>query len=571
MHRPAVFVSIQILVACGVAAGADPYAPPAGYYNGVGGTGAALQASLSAAMSAGHIQRTYGDYRYAAVYTDTDPNDPTRIILVYNRASVPAAWDSGITWNREHVWPESRQPGSVSNSTRGNMGDPHSLRPSNPSINSSRGNKPFGFEDTTGPHGSVGSYYFPGDPDKGDIARSLFYSETRYGPSTGIVLVDAFPSGNQMGGLSSLVAWHYLDPPDEFERRRNHAVFSQQMNPSYYTNNRNAFVDLPETVWSVFVDQFNDTTLWLGEAPALPGLDGGSVVQLTINALVGQQPAPRAVTLNRRGQAGTYFEVRVSGPVETSITGRHNAFAIGAWDNTRLLEITPAPGLTDEPGTVLAEVVVDNLDLTTGAGVGMGAQDADDVVLVDLRVYQPAEPSFDPAETVTELLIDLGEIAPGSGDAVAAFDLFNLAPAGLGAPMDVDLVSAVGDTASLAVSFTPVVSLPAGDGELFVASLSDGTEGDFEAVYTFRAFNDRGLFDQPGPGTDLVLRLTGRVGAGVCVPDLAAPFGVLNFFDVAAFMGLYTGQQPAADLNGDGQLNFFDVSAYMAAFNAGCP
>jgi len=31
------------------------------------------------------------------------------------------------------------------------------------------------------------------------------------------------------------------------------------------------------------------------------------------------------------------------------------------------------------------------------------------------------------------------------------------------------------------------------------------------------------------------------------------------------------GQDCTADLNGDGVLNFFDVSAFIAAFNAGCP
>jgi hypothetical protein len=137
--------------------------------------------------------------------------------------------------------------------------------------------------------------------------------------------------------------------------------------------------------------------------------------------------------------------------------------------------------------------------------------------------------------------------------------------------MDLELVSAAGDTNAISIDFAPVMSLPAGEGELFTASLSDAADGEFEAFFTFAAYNDRGLFAQPGPAQTLILRLTGTVGAEACVPDLAAPFGVLNFFDVAAYLTLYTNQDPAADLTGDGLINFFDVSQYIALFNAGCP
>lgn len=60
--------------------------------------------------------------------------------------------------------------------------------------------------------------------------------------------------------------------------------------------------------------------------------------------------------------------------------------------------------------------------------------------------------------------------------------------------------------------------------------------------------------------------------AQACVADLAAPFGVLNFFDVSAFIALYNAQDHDADLAApSGVWNFFDVSAFIAAYNAGCP
>ena len=199
--------------------------PPANFYINATGTGSTLQNQLRTIMTSGHIQRSYGDYRFSAAISDRDPNNSSRILLVYDRSSVPGNWDSGQTWNREHVWPQSNQPGSVSNGSQGNLGDPHALRPSNPFINADRASMPFGFEETTGPFGDLGAYWYPGDACRGDIARSLFYSATRWS-SLGLSLTDNFPSGNQMGDLSSLIAWHYLDPPDEFERRRNHVIFS---------------------------------------------------------------------------------------------------------------------------------------------------------------------------------------------------------------------------------------------------------------------------------------------------------------------------------------------------------
>lgn len=51
--------------------------------------------------------------------------------------------------------------------------------------------------------------------------------------------------------------------------------------------------------------------------------------------------------------------------------------------------------------------------------------------------------------------------------------------------------------------------------------------------------------------------------------------GVLNFFDVSAYLTAYNAQDLAADFypvgDPDGILNFFDVSAFLGAYNAGCP
>jgi hypothetical protein len=60
--------------------------------------------------------------------------------------------------------------------------------------------------------------------------------------------------------------------------------------------------------------------------------------------------------------------------------------------------------------------------------------------------------------------------------------------------------------------------------------------------------------------------------ADACRADLAAPFGELNFFDLAAYLALFNAEDAAADLaEPTGVLNFFDLAAYLSSYNAGCP
>lgn len=58
-------------------------------------------------------------------------------------------------------------------------------------------------------------------------------------------------------------------------------------------------------------------------------------------------------------------------------------------------------------------------------------------------------------------------------------------------------------------------------------------------------------------------------GAAACVPDVNRD-GVLNFFDVSAYLALLLGGDPAADLDRDGVLGFADLSDFVDAFGAGC-
>lgn len=74
--------------------------------------------------------------------------------------------------------------------------------------------------------------------------------------------------------------------------------------------------------------------------------------------------------------------------------------------------------------------------------------------------------------------------------------------------------------------------------------------------------------DSPFAGAWMI-RATGEP-ASTCVVDFNDD-GVLNFFDVSAFLNAFMALDPIADLNGDGAHNFFDISDFLNTFAAGCP
>lgn len=109
-----------------------------------------------------------------------------------------------------------------------------------------------------------------------------------------------------------------------------------------------------------------------------------------------------------------------------------------------------------------------------------------------------------------------------------------------------------------------------------IASVNATGEGEFEnLVETIFTPGDY-LIQISGDTTNNIQRylLQMFVGsAGNCsAADLAAPLGTLNFFDISAYISLFSAGDAAADLAAPfGTLNFFDVSAYITIYNQGCP
>lgn len=184
---------------------------------------------------------SYTNTSYILDETDADPNRPGNILLIYNRASVSGKWDGANTWNKEHVWPQSKLGGA-------SKSDLHNLRPANPKINSTRGNLPF--VEGSGSYGTRSGGWFPGEEDKGDVARIIFYMNTRWGLQISI-----------MGNLQTFIKWHNEDPVDDFEINRNNVIYDNQ-------KNRNPYIDYPELV-DVVYGSYSIKTIEFHEIPQI--------------------------------------------------------------------------------------------------------------------------------------------------------------------------------------------------------------------------------------------------------------------------------------------------------------
>jgi hypothetical protein len=90
--------------------------------------------------------------------------------------------------------------------------------------------------------------------------------------------------------------------------------------------------------------------------------------------------------------------------------------------------------------------------------------------------------------------------------------------------------------------------------------------GNYELSW-FHAANHTAFTAQTLGFGDFTLTLSAM---GCNATDLNAD-GMLDFFDVSAFLTAFGNMDPIADFNGDGLFNFFDVSEFLTAFGEGCP
>lgn len=361
--------TLIVLISVGCA---PPDADQAGYWNEVrGSTPQALRDAIHDTID-DHTALPYYDpegfdVREAVAQLDLEPDQPDELRLIYTRWLVPVADLS--TWNREHLWPASVGLDEVAKS------DLHHIVAADISVNGDRGTLPFGLCDGCVSHPDATEVRYdsftwqPPAEVRGNVARSLLYMDVRYAGDAGdepdLELVETGADCDAcLPGLSTLLAWHDADPPDDVERSRNDLAY-------VFQGNRNPFVDNPEWVcdiWGCDGEPAPATTpaaLYVTEVHY--DNDGTDVDEgVEIGGVEGASLEGWRVVLYNGANGEAYDEVALAGVLGTSgatwlgIEGLQNGDADGialvaadgtvhelwSWEGTFTAVEGPAEGLT---------------------------------------------------------------------------------------------------------------------------------------------------------------------------------------------------------------------------------
>jgi endonuclease I len=301
------------LILCAFAHVGVVASPPPGYYDSAYGlSGNALRRALHDIIKNHTVlpysSNTTTDTRLALKILDEDPNNTNNVLLHYKGTSVPKA-NFGTDWNREHLWPQSLGANVLPPNT-----DVHHIFAEDVVLNSSRGNSVFDYvypNQTNSGYGNywTGSRFEVRDPQKGDVARALFYMDVRYEGTDGELDLQlkntVSPAYGEMGVLSTLLQWHQFDPPDAREQLRNDKVYS------LFQHNRNPFIDHPEfiyLIWGPVTDNDSVTPNFINRATATvaAGSTNYPVVTVELAANTGEWDLG-ALTLSNIGTLGDSF------------------------------------------------------------------------------------------------------------------------------------------------------------------------------------------------------------------------------------------------------------------------
>ena len=229
--------------------------------------------ALRALMRDVKYTSSYDDCHYKANITDCENNNTNKLSLIYT--SYDATMNQWNGWNREHVWPKSLG----GDTTTGGGADLHHIRPSDAVVNSTRGNKKYGYANGgkavygSNPASGVlggysGSYYEPLDNVKGDVARICLYVYVRWGADWGASsITKVFQS------VDVLLEWCAMDPVDTWEMGRNEVIENIQ-------GNRNVFIDYPEYAWILFGKEI-PSNMVTPSGEAMSGNQGGTDTPVT--------------------------------------------------------------------------------------------------------------------------------------------------------------------------------------------------------------------------------------------------------------------------------------------------
>ncbi len=263
---------------------------------------------------------TYNDCHYKADLTDCEANNGKVTLIYTGYQATMSQWNG---WNREHVWPKSLGGGDDKDKTGG--ADLHHIRPSDAGVNSSRGNKKYGYSnggsEKLGTNPAVGvlggtynkTYFEPNDNVKGDVARICLYMYVRWNSDWGCDnLNKVFES------VEVLLEWCEMDPVDTWEMGRNEVIGKIQ-------GNRNVFIDYPELAWLMLgYDIPAGMTTPSGKASA-----GDPSCKHTSTEIRNKSEA----TCGKDGYTGDKYckdcNAKLASGIKIGATGQHN---YGAWE-----------------------------------------------------------------------------------------------------------------------------------------------------------------------------------------------------------------------------------------------
>ena len=206
-------------------------------------SGESLRTTLRSKITSNRSTVGYNGLKTYFPYTDCYQGDSSKVLLFYASIPTSSSWDGNANWNREHMWPDSLGGNAME-------GDLHSMRPTDPKANSTRGNKKYGYANggkecytfDNSYHaatlaGYYGTYYEPLDSAKGDCARVILYD---------YVVTSSMSSPTvAFSDIQTMLDWCALDPVDTYEMQRNDIC--EQIEGC-----RNPFVDYPELAWKLF-------------------------------------------------------------------------------------------------------------------------------------------------------------------------------------------------------------------------------------------------------------------------------------------------------------------------------
>ncbi len=358
------------------------------YYQGISDdmVGETLITALSTLTSSGFVNHSYSSLPDIYQYSDLSLSGNGKMRMAYTGTEVSFSKGSmPSNTNKEHVWPASWYGNGSRTESAGSPGaDAHNVWPAASDLNSKRGScafdelsfetayKCYEFGRTDWSYGTPGdndSYVwstamnysngqstdamYPAKGHRGEIARILMYVATRYRNNTTFPVMlhdraETLKSG-RIGKLSTLLKWHYEEPPSEWEIKRNNEVASR------WHHNRNPFIDHPEYAGRIYyylnepdqssptaavknaIETYGDTDTPAIESIAIEPKNVKLVVGASANLSVNVTPAGASKKVTWSSSDSQIASVNASGEITAFKKGTVNITATSV-ENTSIFD-----------------------------------------------------------------------------------------------------------------------------------------------------------------------------------------------------------------------------------------